>query len=292
MGGAWGFNGMVRLLVLAGLVACCPAAGARVIRDIRYVERAGADPRLTSLDLHLPENKPAEPAPVMVLIHGGGWSAGDKGNRGLVAPKTGWLLARGFVVASVNYRLSPAVTHPAHIDDVCAAVAWLGKHAAEHGGDPRRLFLLGHSAGAHLAALAGIDRRRLAAAGADAGAIRGVILLDGAGYDVPRQVAAALLPRVRRMYLAAFTADAARQRDASPALKPIVDPPRFLLLHVAARADSRRQSEALGAALRAAGGAATVAAVAGKTHLTINRDLGRPGDPVTRAVAEFLGVRD
>jgi acetyl esterase/lipase len=92
------------------------------------------------------------------------------------------------------------------------------------------------------------------------------------------------------IYQAAFTDDRDVQRDASPALKPIKDPPPYLILHVAGRADSKAQSELLAAALRKAGGQATVQAIAGKNHLTIHRDCGKDGDPVTVAIARFLGL--
>lgn len=276
--------------VLAFTLATLAAAPA-VERDIVYLKRPGTEPRLTSLDLYPPAAKSRKPAPVMVILHGGGWSLGDKSNSGFVQPKTAWLNRHGLLVASVNYRLSPAVKHPAHINDVCAAIAWLQRNAARHGGDPRRIYLLGHSAGAHLAALAGVDRQRLVQAGADPASLRGVILLDGAGYDIPRQYPiASRLGLLGGMYQAAFTNDRDVQRDASPALKPIKDPPPYLILHVAARADSKTQSELLAAALRKAGGKATVTAVAGKNHITINRDCGKPGDPVTRAIAAFLGL--
>jgi len=280
------------ILTMLALLALAAPVPAKVLRDISYIEREGSAKELTSLDLHLPLRKPAKPAPVMIMIHGGGWAIGDKSNLGFVQPKTTWFLRHGFIVASINYRLSPAVTHPAHIVDVCAAIAWIERNIAKHGGDPKQLHLLGHSAGAHLAALAGVDRTRLKAAGADPAAIKHVILLDGAGYDVPKQIAAARLPRAEKMYRDAFTNDPKTQRDASPTLAKIKNPPDFLILHVASREASKIQSEALASALRKAGGKAKVLGIPDKTHGTINRDLGKPGDQTTQAVAEALGLTD
>jgi len=264
-----------------------------VERDIRYIERPGFAAGLTSLDLHPPGVRGKQASPVIVLLHGGGWSAGDKARDGFLQPKTSWLNRHGCLVASVNYRLSPAVRHPAHIDDVAAALAWLQKNVGRYGGDPQRIYLLGHSAGAHLAALAAVDQERLRHAGADPGAIRGVILLDGAGYDIPRQYAIATRSVLTgRMYRNAFTEDPVVQRDASPACKTIRNPPPFLILHVAGRADARQQAELLAEALRKGGGEAAVKAIAGKNHMEINRDCGKAGDPVTRAVAAFLGLNE
>lgn len=278
----------VKTLLLAALALASLASG-KEVRNIPYITRPGTPANLTSLDLHLPDTKPAKPQPVFILIHGGGWSVGDKRNQTFVEPKTTWLKSQGFAVASINYRLSPAVSHPAHEEDVCAAIAWVQKNIAEHGGDPERIYLLGHSAGAHLAALAAIDQARLKAAGVDPKVIKGVVLLDGAGYDIPKQIPAAQrIGPLATMYRDAFTLDAKVQIDASPALKPIKNPPPFLICHVAWRTDSGEQSNLLAAALRKAGGTATVVSVPGKSHMTINADCGKPGDPVTVALASFL----
>ncbi len=273
------------LLAISTLVSC-----GGTVEDVDY---AGNENPRQKLDLHLPGGESDKPRPVIVAMHGGGWAFGDKGTSGFLEPKTDWFNDQGFIVASVNYRLSPSVTHPAHIQDVAAAIAWVQKHIAGHGGDPKRIYLLGHSAGAHLAALAGVDRARLEAAGADPDGIRGVILLDGAAYDVPRQIDSTRRPAMERMYLTAFTSDAKTQRDASPALKVArfdVAPPPFLILHVATRPSSTDQARRLARALRASGGTATVTPVDGKNHGTINRDLGKAGDPTTEAVAAFLGI--
>ncbi len=276
---------LILLIVVAGFALGAPV----VLRDIPYALRPGIDPKLTLLDIHLPEMKSKAPAPVMLLIHGGGWSIGDKAHRTFIEPKASWLTQQGFIVASINYRLSPAVTHPAHIEDVCSAIAWVERNIAKHGGNPRKLWLLGHSAGAHLAALAGVDRERMIQAGAHPEYLQGVILLDGAGYDIPRQ----MMPMtdqgmLGRMYHDAFTSDVKIQTDASPALKHPKNPPPFLILHVSRRSDSKVQSDLLATTLRNAGGTVTVQGVDDKSHMSINRDLGIPEDPVTQAVAAFL----
>ncbi len=277
------FMKVLLLLISVSLVSC-----AATMPDVAYV--TDGDP-LQKLDLYLPEGESAEARPVLIAIHGGGWAIGDKGNPGFVHPKFGWFKQHDFIVASINYRLSPAVSHPAHVEDVCEAIAWIGEHIAEHGGDPDRLYLIGHSAGAHLAALAAVDRDKLKAAGGDPEAIKGVILLDGAAYHVSRQIEAA---GGGRMWINAFTDDPATQRDASPTLKVAkfdATPPPFLILHVATRPSSTEQSEGLARALGRKGGKATVVGIEGKNHMTINRDLGKPGDPTTEAVAEFLRLK-
>lgn len=268
------------------IAAILPAAE---IHDIPYLKDAGP---LQKLDLYLPDAKSSSPRPVLIAIHGGGWAIGDKSNRGFVKPKIPWLNSEGFIVASINYRLSPAVTHPAHIQDVCAAIAWVQKNIAKHGGDPKQIYLLGHSAGAHLAALAAVDQVRIKAAGIDPSGFRGVILLDGVAYDVPHQIeSSSPKKKLSNMYIAAFTADPATQRDASPALKITRKSPPFLILHIARRPSSSSQSKRLSEALKKSGGWTSLIPIAGKNHASINRDLGKAGDPTTKAVAAFLGTK-
>ena len=272
--------------LLIPLLLCCVCCHAVVLKDLAYV--SDGDP-LQKLDLYLPEKKTDKPAAVIIGIHGGAWAFGDKSNPGFVHPKAAWFRSQGFIFVSINYRLSPKVVHPAHILDVCKAVVWIETHIAKHGGDPKQLYLIGHSAGAHLAALAGVDELRLKAAGADPKSIKGVILLDGAAYHVPKQVAAAW--RKDNLFTRAFTQDPKTQMDASPTLKVASmtgAPPPFLIMHVAERKESEAQSEELARALRARGGKAKVAPIHDKSHGTINRDLGKPADATTKAVAEFL----
>jgi acetyl esterase/lipase len=149
---------------------------------------------------------------------------------------------------------------------------------------------MGHSSGAHLAALVGTDNRYLKEAGLTLSDLAGVVLLDGAGYDIPRQVRQASSPRMKAMYTTVFTDDEPTQKDASPVTHVARDRgiPPLLILHVASRRDSKAQSEGLAARLREAGVEATVVPAEGKTHATINRELGQPDDAPTKAVFEFL----
>lgn len=171
-----------------------------------------------------------------------------------------------------------------------AAAVWLRDHAAEHGGDPDRLYLMGHSAGAHLAALAAVDAPRLARAGLTPSSFRGVVLLDGAGYDVRRQIEELGGARSEELYRTAFGQDSAVWDALSPTRRVTERTAPFLLLHVASREASRAQALRLAAALRAAGGEATVTPM-DKTHATIYRDVGRdPTDPLTATILKFLAA--
>ena len=206
----------------------------------------------------------ARDGPLVVFIHGGAWAFGDKR---IAAHMAAHFRGRGYSFAAINYRLAPAVTVGEQAEDVAAALARLGVGARIP------VLLIGHSAGAHLAALVGTDPRYLAAHRIAMGRVVGIVLLDGAGYDVPRQIGTAG-PLLRRMYLNAFGRDEAAQVRLSPithARTP--NAAEFLILHVASRPDSQGQSEALAAALRAGGTPASVEAVEG-THSSIFRGFG------------------
>lgn len=252
--------------------------------DIAY----GADP-LQHLDFW---GAKGPDAPLVIFVHGGGWKRGDKSNATGTA-KVSHYLAQGYAFASVNYRLVPAATVEQQAQDVADAVAKLRGQAAKLGVDASRIVLMGHSAGAHLVALVGTDPRYFAKAGMKPDAVRGVIPLDGAAYDVPRQIAEGG-NFMHDTYVQAFGTDPARQKALSPTLQVAApNAPDFLILHIA-RDDGTAQSTALGAALRAAGTPAEVVAVEGKGlrgHMEINRKLGEPDYPATALVDAYLKRR-
>ena len=260
-------------------------AGFRVTRDIRYHSVRGVPAGLLSLDLYAPREGSGHP--VVIYIHGGAWRAGDKGN---VGSKARWLTGEGFVFASVNYRLSPAVTYPIHAQDVARAVAWIHRHVEPYGGDGHKLLLMGHSAGAHLAALVAVHPRFLADAGVPAEAIRGCAPLDTAAFDFELYVEQS--PERRAMVEQAFGRDAAAWRDASPTrhVVPATERrlPPMLLTYCAHRPDGRVQNQRLADALRAAGHTADVHAAPDRDHASINRRLGEPNDEPSRVMLAFF----
>ena len=223
--------------------------------------------------------------PIVLFIHGGGWAMGDR--KRSVGAKASHLTDAGYVFASTGYRLVPDATVEEQAADIASAIAALRKAAPGLGADPDRIALVGHSAGAHLGALVATDMAYLDAARVPATAIRGVVLLDGAGYDVPRQMAARVGP-LGEIYTNAFGTDPARQKRLSPTFQAgAPNAGAFLSGHVASRDDSRAQAKALADALTKGGTAAEVVSVEG-THMTINRELGRPGDANTATVTAFL----
>lgn len=259
--------------------------------DVAFAADAGPEFRAgPTLDLYGPGRAEGRKRPVVLFIHGGGWRHGDKAN---VREQPAGFVSRGYLFASTNYRLDPPATPRDQGADVAAAVAWLHDHAADHGGDGDTIFLMGHSAGAHLAALVGTDDRLLTPHRLAPAALAGIVLLDGAGYDVPRQMAAARLPMLQKTYHEAFGDDPELQREASPVTHVARGKryPPFLIFHVGRRIDSREQAEALAARLRAVGGEATTVHEPDKDHMTIKRELGTAGDGPTEKIYEFFDKR-
>jgi acetyl esterase/lipase len=207
--------------------------------------------------------------PLAVYVHGGAWRAGSPMR---VRAKPQWFREAGWGFASVGYRLLPDAPVEDQARDVAAGLRALRADAERLGFDPDRILLMGHSAGAHLAALVASDQRYL---GADAAAVRGVILLDGAGYDVANEytLRGAL---ARKLYGDAFGDDPARQRELSPInhVDPR-DPPDWLIVFAESRRDAREQARDFGDALQRAGLRVERVPDPGD-HLEINREFGMP----------------
>ena len=256
-------------------------------RDIAY----GADP-LQHLSFWGPATSADAPAPLVIFVHGGGWKRGDIANATGKA-KLAHYPAQGYAFASVNYRLVPAATVEQQAADVASAVAWIVTHARELNVDPRRIVLMGHSAGAHLVALVGTDPAYLRAVGLSQNALAGIVPIDGAAYDVPKQMSTGA-PLMGQTYLQAFGSDPARQKALSPTFQAASpNAPAFLILHVQRR-DGTAQSRALADALRASGTPVQVNAFAGtglQGHMDINRKLGLADYPATPVVDSWLKAR-
>lgn len=250
-----------------GVASVAAADAATLLRDIAYDD--GSEPA-RRLDICTPEGK--GPFPVVILVHGGGWSGGDKA--GAEKPNSGaditpWfapLTEAGFVWVSINYRLAPAHRWPAALDDIRAAVAWTRANIAAHGGDPERMAIMGHSAGGHLALFAAMP----AATGESAPvrAVVGCAAVSDLVSDTERRggpsaslqalfdIGAEMTPEVR-----------ARLAETSPLAHVSAAWPATLLLHGEAdKTVPLAQSIALQSRLREAGVACDLHALPGAGH--------------------------
>ncbi|PPS25477.1 esterase [Pseudomonas amygdali pv. morsprunorum] len=168
--------------VLAALSGCSPLKLLNTLNPTGPVDHVygvayGQDPRNT-LDVYTPQTKPAN-APVVVFFYGGSWNTASKANYAFVGEA---LAARGMVVVIADYRLYPQVRYPSFLEDSAKALAWAHKHAKTYGGDPDRLYVMGHSAGAYNAAMLALDPRWLAREGLSPSILSGWIGLAGP-YD-------------------------------------------------------------------------------------------------------------
>lgn len=265
-------------------------------RDLRYTEIPGVDGRLLSLDVFTMAG--LEEAPIFLYIHGGAWVGGDKSGGLLdVRPQLcDFFLPRGFVVVTINYRLAPAAKHPAQVQDAARAVAWIHDNAARFGGSRQKIFLCGHSAGAHLACLLAADERWLKEAGKDVSLVQGVISLDTAAHDLvaTARFASRGSTRPPTAYELAFGSDPDLLRDASPLHHIVANqyiPPHMLVFAAdmppGSVAKDKREA-AMAEALRRAGARAEVVDASYHTHYTVMADLGHEGDLVAVAMVTFM----
>jgi arylformamidase len=271
----------VRTILTLLLLATPALAGEpQVHRDIAYAEPKN---ERQTLDLFAPRE--GKKHPIVFWIHGGGWQSGNKDD---VQVKPQAFVDRGFVFVSTNYRLLPDASIKEMGGDVAKAIRWVHEHAQQYGGDPNRFFVMGHSAGAQLAALVCTDERYLKAEGLSFSIVRGCVPVDGDTYDVPMQIATVEQKR-KDAYRSKF-GDEGSQKDLSPVTHVARDKgiPPVLILHVAGHPETTAQSQRLVKALQEAGVPARAYPAQGKNHGTINADLGKPDDEPTKELFEFV----
>jgi acetyl esterase/lipase len=289
-GGGWGtYEPMMRRRTLLAALpffvgGCTPSLGTfdslaprdagarRVARDVAY----GEGPRRT-LDVYAPAEA-AGPLPVMVFIYGGSWRSGDKDDYEFLGNA---LASRGFVTVVPDYRLVPEVRFPGFVEDCAAALRWVSDHVAEHGGDPRRIVLAGHSAGAYNAIMLALAGDYLRSAGVESGAVRGAIGLAGPYDFLPFDVEA--------------TRNAFGQAPDAQLTQPVHfargdAPPLLLLWGADDDTVGPRNLESLARVQRAAGGRVETKVYENVDHIDILLALSRPfrgRAPVLDDVTDF-----
>jgi acetyl esterase/lipase len=275
-------------LLFAGVVVSATHAQ-EIRRDIPYVKDAD---KLQTLDVYAPSN--AKNLPVVFWIHGGGWQGGDKAE---VYDKPKVFTGKGFLLVSVNYRLLPKVDMATLTRDVAKSLRWVHDHIAEYGGDPKRILVMGHSAGAQLAALLCTDERWLKAEGLSFAIIKGCVPVDGDTYDIPAMIEVAEtrmrahgLPLPKFGHRIKFGNDPAKHKDFSAVTHVAKNKgiPPFLILYVANHPDVTAQALRLGNVLKAADVPVTLYGAKETTHIKINADLGKSDDPATAALFAFV----
>jgi acetyl esterase/lipase len=246
----------------------------------RHAALAYGELERRQLDVYIPDGL-AGPAPVVVFFYGGGWREGDREGYRFIGQA---LSSQGYVVVIPDYRLYPEVRFPSFIEDGARALAWTRRNIADHGGDAGNLFVMGHSAGAHMAALLALDERYIQAHRGDRTWIRGMIGLAGP-YD--------FLPFRSDFYRVVFEPE-----SQFPASQPVnfvdgTEPPMLLMHGEKDAVVSADNARSLARAVEDAGGRVQTILYRLQSHLSIIAGLSRPlrsMGPMLQDVAAFIGA--
>jgi acetyl esterase/lipase len=267
------------LVVLAAALTVQPKGGS-VELDIAYAD--GGDQQ--KLDLYLPEQKGFA---TVVFTYGGGWRTGSRKS---VTPIGKRLQSLGFGCALLSHRLAPQNKFPAQIEDVAAAFAWIKKNIAARGGDPKRVFLMGHSSGAHLSLLLATDSKYLAGHQLLPSDIAGVIGLSSPIDLEPRSSGKGFGDALLAGKGAdVFSRDAALMKEASPIQHLSKDLPPTVLI-VGERDFPMLEGDAKAFSTKAndAGAKVIVSVAKGCDHMAVVRSLLEEHSPVSEQVLAFL----
>jgi acetyl esterase/lipase len=274
--------GLASAGAIASLAACSPlrilntltpADGVAITRDEAY----GPDPA-NRLDVYAPRQGRG-PFPVVVFFYGGSWQNGQREDYFFAGAS---LASRGFVAVLPDYRKYPQVVFPGFLEDGALAVAWAKRNAARFGGDPSRVFLMGHSAGAHIAAMLSLDSRYLGAQGLDPKDLAGLVGLAGP-YD--------FLPLRDPVLKTIFAPESTIARTQPITFVTPGAPRAFLATGADDTTVNPRNTANLAAKLRAAGASVREKRYEGLNHYTLIGALGEPlrsRNPVFEDVIAFL----
>ncbi|MCD6050464.1 MAG: Carboxylesterase [Verrucomicrobia bacterium] len=281
---------LLTLLVAVSLIS--PAIAQDLVPTARNIPYSDAPHERQVLDIYSP--KDAKNLPVVFWIHGGGWQGGDKTS---VQLKPQAFVEKGFVFVSTNYRLLPGVEMDAIIRDIAKSLGWVHHNIAKHGGDPTRILVMGHSAGAQLAALICTDDRYLKAEKVALSNLKGCVPVDGDTYDIPAIIETAEtrnrvhgLPQPKYGHRLKFGNDPAKHLDYSAVthIAPGKNIPPFLILYVADHPDNSAQAQRLNTKLTEAKISSKAYGAKETNHTRINANLGLPDDPATAELFAFV----
>jgi acetyl esterase/lipase len=278
------------LLIRMVMDKATPLPAQQIERDLVYGPEGAADPR-QELDLFRPGGRGW---PLLIFVHGGSWSSGDKALEiGSFDPYQNigrFYATRGVGVAVLNYRLQPQVTWREQVKDVAMAVGWLAAHVKERGGDPNRIFLIGHSAGSQLisyVALAPWLEPYLAGA-----KICGVVPVSGAGFDLAdaKTYELGALPAFYEKTFRAGQADGVWQKEASAITYVRTGLPPFLFFYGKKEWPSlAHQNQLFLAALRQAGVEAELEVIPKLSHSRMALAISDEKKPLPEAILRFVG---
>jgi acetyl esterase/lipase len=274
-------------LVLAAGPTPVPTPPPRITQtEVSYVEGEGADPVKHTLDIFQPEGQ--QGLPVLLFFHGGVWQRGGKA----AYTNLGQALARrGILTLVVNYRLTPTVRHPGHVQDAARATAWALENVERFGGRKDRVFLSGHSAGGHLVTLLLFEPSYLKAVGHAPEELAGVIALSGI-FDLTRPIDDTPEGGFEAFIFPPFGRDKAARLAASPGSHlRAVRPPLLVLLAGEDYKDMRQQSRDFVAAMKDRKLPVSFVTVPGRGHFELVQQIGVDKDPTTEHLVRFIATK-
>ncbi|MEA1896895.1 MAG: alpha/beta hydrolase [Bacteroidota bacterium] len=290
----------LNLIFILFAICSCDKGGTNNINDLEYLKTTiqyktltNIDPNLLSLDVYY-NNQVSNKRPLVIYVHGGGWSIGDKTSQ--LENKINLFRSLNYVFISINYRLSPfpfdtantnRIKYPDHNNDVADALKWINDNIEQYGGDNNKMALLGHSAGAHLVALSGSNGNFLEQRGLSLLIIKGVAVIDTEGFDVLEQVENG---DNQNMYINAFGTNTTENIDASP-LYNITNGTEYPEFFIAKRGSAQRIGYANEFISKLENNGVEVYQVNGSiyTHEEINNAIGAPGEIlITEPLKQFF----
>lgn len=245
------------------------------IPNIPYYDGPDAHSEKHLLDIYRPHG--VENAPVYFFVHGGTWQFGNKEIHGFVGQR---FARQGYVSVVINYRLTPEVIHPGHIEDVAKAFSWVYENIDQNGGNPDRIFISGHSAGGHLVALLALNEKYLEAEGLSTNLINAVLPISGV-YDIASYPDGILAE--------AFTSDPEIRLDASPIAHVDEEQPPFLITYAEFDLITLNdQAEDLAAKLLEHGSDVEIHEIPLRTHTTILFRIGSENDQTSNMIIDYM----
>ncbi|MEM6781113.1 MAG: alpha/beta hydrolase, partial [Pseudomonadota bacterium] len=266
-------------------LTCLPSfAMADIVRDIPYgtLERE-------KLDIYTPDN--AQNLPVMIYIHGGGWAIGNKKR---VQTKPEAFSEVGYIFVSVGYPLLPKHPVETQAQSIANAISWIQNNIKNYDGDPERIHLMGHSAGAHLVALIATDHSYLKKVNASIHDIQSVISIDGAAMNLVWRMNNLYRSKSERIFTNAFGTNKTRWEKLCPYHQATSDEyiPDFLFLTAQNRKDSNITAKDFHSKLQTLDVHSVVSPIADRDHSTINRLMGTKNDEAFAQIMDFLNQKD
>ena len=240
--------------------------------------------KANQMDVYMP--KKGSMSPVVIWIHNGYWTSGDKSD---VDSKPEFFTSKGYIFISLNHRLSPEVSYIQQIQDVAVAITWIHKNIIHYSGDKEKLFLMGYGTGAHLATHIMVQEKYLSSLSASRKMIKGVVTMEGAGFDIPavyevqsnkfREGCEEAIGKSKRLWI-----------NASPVnyVTPDSTIPPFMITYAGSDTPSEAEAKSLSLKLTKANIKNKMVGYSRKNSNSINRDLGKEGDKTGDEILTFF----